>query len=356
MDIIVGSTAKIDDIEMAKVAEDSGISHLGIGQGPLITSDPFQYMALATQVTTELKIGPYVMDPVTRIAPSIANSLATLEELAPNRIFCGMGTANNAMHSMGRKSASPKELAEAMGIIKAMVHGERAMHDWRGEERAVELLAVGDGTLRVAEHMPMYVAAGGPKGLRNAARYADALIYCVGPNPNMIAMVRKELDRLVEEEGRSPGSVKLIGLTWFYESQPGETWEDALSKGFGTTAPMGSTITDMGFLKLHREEIGVDIVDKSINAAMALMGAPEEVGATDHLDQWKNYAKGYDPRHSKLMSKELLDFWCLYGSRSEIRDNAQLMMDSGLDGLSFFLYNPTETHRDIANIGRALLS
>lgn len=355
MDIIVGSAAKINDIEMAKVAEDNGISHLGIGQGPLIMSDPFQYMALATQVTSELRIGPFVMDPVTRIAPSIANSLATLNALAPERVFCGMGTANNALHSMGRKSASPSELAAAMRVIKAMVHGDRAMHDWRGEEKAVQLLAVDDGTLRIAEHMPIYVAAGGPKGLRNAALYGDALIYCVGPNPNMIGLVRKELDRLVEEVGRPPGSVKLIGLTWFYQTQAGETWEDALTKGFGTTAPMGSTITDMAFLKLYREEIGPDIVDKSITAAMALMGAPETVGAADHLDQWKTYANGYDPRHAKFMSKELLDFWCLYGSRSEIHDGAQLMMDSGLDGLSFFLYNPAETHRDIANIGRALL-
>lgn len=259
------------------------------------------------------------------------------------------------MHSMGRKSASPAELADAVRIIKAMVHGEREIHDWRNEQKAVELLAVTDGTLRISQHMPMYIAAGGPKGLKNAAMYADALVYCVGPNPNMIGMVRRELDRLVEEAGRPAGSVKLIGLTWFYETAVGETWEDALTKGFGTTAPMGSTITDMGFLKLHREEIGADLVDMSINAASALVGAPSIVGAADHLDQWKNYAKGYDPRHGRYMSKELLDFWCLYGSREEIRDNAQLMMDSGLDGLSFFLYNPEETHRDITNIARALL-
>ena len=355
MDILVCWNANIGDVEAAKVAEDCGMSHLGIGQGPLIFSDPFQYMALATQVTSTLNIGTLVMDPLTRIAPSIANSLATLNALAPGRVFCGMGTANNALHSMGRKSATPQELGDAVRVIKGLVNGERVDHTWRGESKDVELLGVHDGCLNVNDEIPMYIAAGGPKGLANAAKYADVLVYCVGPNVRMIKMVRAELDRLVEEAGRPPGSVKLIGLTWFYQAQPGDGWEDALTKGFGTTAPMASTITDMGFLKQHREEIGPDIVDTSINAAKALMGTPDTVGAADHLEQWKNYSKGYDPRHAKFMSKELLDFWCLYGDKAKIRDDAQLMLDNGIDGLCLTLYNPAETHRDLRDIGRALL-
>lgn len=356
MEIFTCWNAKITDVEAAKVAEDSGISHIGVATGPLLFADPFQYLALASQVTTTLGLGTMVLDPLTRTAPSVANSLATLNALAPGRVYCGMGAGNNALHSMGHKSANPTEFGSAVKTIKALTRGERADFDWRGMTTKIQLLSVDDGRMRVDEDMPIYVAAGGPKGMRNAAMYADALVYCVGPNPAFIKLVRAELDRLVAEAGRPPGSVRLIGQTWFYENRPGETWEDALTNGFGMTAPMASVITNMGFLKQHREEIGPEIVDRSINATRGLMAAPEDVGAADRLDQWKNYGKATEARNAQYMSKELIDYWCLYGTQSEIRENADMMMEAGLDGFCVTLYNTDEIHRDMQAIGRVLLS
>jgi alkanesulfonate monooxygenase SsuD/methylene tetrahydromethanopterin reductase-like flavin-dependent oxidoreductase (luciferase family) len=57
---------------------------------------------------------------------------------------------------------------------------------------------------------------GGPKGIKIAGRYADAIIYRLGPNPDMIKLIRGELDKAVAEVGRPAGSVKLISLSWFY--------------------------------------------------------------------------------------------------------------------------------------------
>jgi hypothetical protein len=120
---------------------------------------------------------------------------------------------------------------------------------------------------------------------------------------------------------------------------------------------MGSTISDMGYLKKFREEIGADIVDKSIAMVQnTIMGAPEEMGAASHLDQWDTYAKGFDERHMPFMSKEILDFWTLYGSPDDLLEKAQLMMESGLDALSVFLYNPFTARRDIADIGSSIIA
>ena len=78
------------------------------------------------------------------------------------------------------------------------------------------------------------MAVGGPKGLALAARHADAITYCLGPNREMIRLVRNELDKAVAAAGRPPGSVKLVSNTWFYQLRPGETWQDGVDNGFGS--------------------------------------------------------------------------------------------------------------------------
>ena len=89
MDFCVGTCAKIDQVGLIKQAEDIGVTHFGVGEGPLLFSDPYQQMALASQQTSTIKMGTYVTNPLTRIAPVTANSVATLNALAPGRTFVG---------------------------------------------------------------------------------------------------------------------------------------------------------------------------------------------------------------------------------------------------------------------------
>ena len=89
MDFCVGTCAKIDQVGLIKQAEDLGVTHFGVGEGPLLFSDPYQQMALASQQTSTIKMGTYVTNPLTRIAPVTANSVATLNALAPGRTFVG---------------------------------------------------------------------------------------------------------------------------------------------------------------------------------------------------------------------------------------------------------------------------
>ena len=106
MQFCIGTTAKIDAVDLVKQAEDVGASHFGVGEGPLLFSDPYQYLALAARDTSTIKLGTWVTNPLTRIAPVTANSIATLNALAPGRTFLGIGTANNALRSMGNRPAT----------------------------------------------------------------------------------------------------------------------------------------------------------------------------------------------------------------------------------------------------------
>src|SRR5829696_7978482 len=113
MDFCIGTCAKIDAVGLVKQAEDVGASHFGAGEGPLLFSDPYQYLALAARETSRIKLGTWVTNPLTRIPPVTANSMATLNALAPGRTFLGIGTANNALRSMGNRPAESRTTSSA---------------------------------------------------------------------------------------------------------------------------------------------------------------------------------------------------------------------------------------------------
>jgi alkanesulfonate monooxygenase SsuD/methylene tetrahydromethanopterin reductase-like flavin-dependent oxidoreductase (luciferase family) len=193
MEFSIGTCAKIGQVGLIKQAEDLGVTHFGVGEGPLLFSDPYQQMALASQQTSTIKMGTYVTNPLTRIAPVTANSVATLNALAPGRTFLGVGTANNALRSMGNRPAKISELVDAVKVTRGLLRGERVVHKWLGEEHEIEFLDK-TGTWYDIREVPIWMAAGGPKGLKAAAEIADAVIYCLGPNPDMIKLVRRRAE------------------------------------------------------------------------------------------------------------------------------------------------------------------
>ncbi len=354
MDFCIGTCAKIDQVDLVKQAEDLGVTHFGVGEGPLLFSDPYQQMAIAATKTSTINLGTMVTNPLTRSAPVTANSVATLNSLAPGRTFLGIGTANNALRSMGNRPATVKELVHSVEVSRGLLRGERVTHRWHGQETEIEFLDT-TGLWYTIEDVPVWMAAGGPKGLVAAARIADAVVYCLGPNPDMIGLVRRELDKAVAEAGREPGSVKLISLSWFYQLRPGETWEDGIDNGFGS-GPISSCLTNAGFMNEHVDELGEGIVKASTQAAMAYLGDPSAPDQPHYLETWAKYLRGLDPVHKPLITKELVDYWCLYGDPERLQQQAQLMLDSGVDLLSVFLSNPFTAERDVNDIGASLLA
>jgi alkanesulfonate monooxygenase SsuD/methylene tetrahydromethanopterin reductase-like flavin-dependent oxidoreductase (luciferase family) len=239
-------------------------------------------------------------------------------------------------------------------VIRALLRGERVTHRWHGQETEIEFLDP-NGLWYDVSDVPVWMAAGGPRGLKAAAALADAVVYCLGPQPDMIQLVRRELDKAVAEAGRPAGSVKLISLSWFYQLRDGETWEDAITEGFGS-GPISSCLTNAGFMNEHVDELGEPIVQASTQAAMAYLGDPGAADRPHYLDTWAKYLRGLDPAHKPLITKQLVDYWCVYGGPGDVREQAQLMLDNGVDLVSVFLSNPFTAERDVNDIGTSILA
>ena len=64
----------------------------------------------------------------------------------------------------------------------------------------------------------------------------------------------------------------------------------------------------------HIDELGEPIVQASTQAAMAYLGDPTAPDRPHYLETWAKYLRGLDPAHQPLITKELVDYWCMYGS------------------------------------------
>ena len=114
MDFGICIASKIDDVGYIARAENLGYSHAWVADSQMIWSDCYAVLALAAQQTRKIKIGTGVSVAGTRIAPVTANSIATINRLAPGRTFLGIGTGNTAMRIMGHKPLKLKEFASVI--------------------------------------------------------------------------------------------------------------------------------------------------------------------------------------------------------------------------------------------------
>ena len=94
--------AKLDEMAYVTEAEKLGFTHLWVTDSPLIRSDAFVFLTAAALQTKTMKLGMGVAVPGLRLAPTLAGGMATLNKVAPGRVFVALGTGNTGMRLLGR--------------------------------------------------------------------------------------------------------------------------------------------------------------------------------------------------------------------------------------------------------------
>ncbi|MCY3909939.1 MAG: LLM class flavin-dependent oxidoreductase, partial [bacterium] len=79
-----------DAVRLAQFVEEAGFHRLGISD-VVFWPDCFMLQALCAQATDRIAVGAMVTNPYTRHPVVLAGALATLDDLAPGRAFCGLG-------------------------------------------------------------------------------------------------------------------------------------------------------------------------------------------------------------------------------------------------------------------------
>ncbi len=198
-----------DGLDYVKYAEQRGFEAVWQAESRLVR-DAIVPMAAYAAVTDKLKIGSGVINNWTRNIGLLAATYLTLDDLAPDRIICGIGAwwdplaTNVGIHRKNPLTA----MEETVLTMRRLLNMERVSFDGEFVHVSGIELDVVHGR-REPRNVPIYIGATGPKMLELTGKIADGALlnYCVPPAYNEVAINKlkvglKESGRTLEELDR----------------------------------------------------------------------------------------------------------------------------------------------------------
>ena len=192
-----------DGIKYAQYAEARGFTEVWQAESRLVR-DAIVPMAAFAATTSKIKVGSGVINNWTRNIGLLAATFLTLDDLAPNRIICGIGAwwdplARNVGIERRKPLLAMRETIEVMRRLLRMenvtFHGE--FHHVTGIE-----LDVVHGR-REPRNVPIYIGATGDQMMEMTGEIADGAVlnYCVPPHYNDKAL--ELLEKGAKRAGRA---------------------------------------------------------------------------------------------------------------------------------------------------------
>ncbi|MCP4420079.1 MAG: LLM class flavin-dependent oxidoreductase [Chloroflexi bacterium] len=192
-----------EGIELCKYAEEKGFEAVWQAESRLVR-DAIVPMAAFAAHTTTLKIASGVTNNWTRNIGLLAATFLTLDDLAEDRIICGIGAWWDPLASkVGINRRKPlSAMRETVGVLRKLLNMENVTH--HGEFHHVDgiQLDVVHGR-KTPRNVPIYIGATGMKMMEMTGEVADGacLNYLVHPDYNLRAM--DALERGAKKAGRS---------------------------------------------------------------------------------------------------------------------------------------------------------
>ncbi|MGH7831292.1 MAG: LLM class flavin-dependent oxidoreductase [Candidatus Binatia bacterium] len=187
-------------IQLAKLSEELGFSHIWIGDSHLIWREAYVNLTAAALNTSRVKLGTGVTNPLTRHPSVVASAFATLEELCPNRLIVGIGLGDSSVETMGMKPAKLAYFEKTLEQMRDLFAGKEV----RLESGRIHIKHPCKGKV------PIYVAASGPKMLELAGRIADGIIVLVGVADEYLRQAKERIEKGAKAAGRKLSDIHLV--------------------------------------------------------------------------------------------------------------------------------------------------
>ncbi|MFQ5615313.1 MAG: LLM class flavin-dependent oxidoreductase [Anaerolineales bacterium] len=192
-----------DGLEYVRYAEEKGFEAVWQAESRLVR-DAIVPMAAYAAVTGKLKVGSGVINNWTRNVGLLASTFLTLDDLAPDRIICGLGAWWDPLaRNVGIHRRKPlTAMRETVVVLRRLLKMERVT--FNGEfiqVNGIELDVVHGR--REPRNVPIMIGATGPKMMELTGEIADGAVlnYCVPPEYNDMALER--LDKGARKAGRT---------------------------------------------------------------------------------------------------------------------------------------------------------
>ena len=192
-----------EGMKLAQYAEQRGFEAVWQAESRLVR-DAIVPMAAFAAVTERIKVGSGVINNWTRNIGLLAATFLTLDDLAPDRIICGIGAWWDPLAAnVGIERRKPLQaMQETVGVMRRLLNMENVTFEGEFHQvHGIELDVVHGR--REPRHVPIMIGATGPKMMEMTGEIADGAVlnYCVPPEYNHEALARLKVG--AERAGRT---------------------------------------------------------------------------------------------------------------------------------------------------------
>jgi 5,10-methylenetetrahydromethanopterin reductase len=316
-----------EGLEIARYAEEKGFDGIWQAESRLVR-DAIVPMAAYAAVTERIHIGSGVINNWTRNIGLLAATFLTLDDLAPNRIICGIGAWWDPLaKNVGIQRTKPlKAMEETITVMKKLLNMERVTYD--GEfvhVNGIELDVVHGR--REPRAVPIYIGATGDKMIEMTGRIADGIVmnYCVPVEYNDIAIEQlmiglKESGRTLEEFDRPQLIVCSVDED---HDQAIDTTRELLCQYLAQQPHIAKA-----------SGVAKDVVEK-IQSILGWPATHEQIQAAKHLvpeDLIDRITASGTPAEAKKKVQEYINHGCTCPILYAVGGNAKLLIDTFAPG------------------------
>ncbi|MGD8545542.1 MAG: 5,10-methylenetetrahydromethanopterin reductase [Candidatus Bathyarchaeota archaeon] len=209
-------------------------------------------LAIASAYTERIKLGPGVTNPYLVHPIVTAQAVATLNEIAPNRVVCGLGAGDRTtLEMVNLEQRKPlRTIRETVRIIREITAGNKL-------EMNGKIFKITDTKLnfKVASFVPVFIGAQGPKMLALAAEIGDGVLINAS-HPKDIKNAMKFINEGLEKAGKLIDKLAISAYTSFSVAS-------SFNKAFEAVVPVVAYIVagSPGII-LERHEISSEVAKK----------------------------------------------------------------------------------------------
>lgn len=293
-------------LQKLRLAEEVGFDYFWLCDSHVIWNECYSLLGwlVGKSHDSHMRFGTMVTNPVSRDPIVIASSFATLNQITGGRMECGIGRGDSAVRVLSRRPATVAATEAASSLIGALASGRSLEVDGA----PVQIEWAGKG------HLPVHIAAYGPRMFEVAGRVGDGVIIGCA-DLHFISWALKHFRRGAEAIGRDPGQMAVLCSTAVYIS---DDKDYARKQVRSLGAVIGNHIAD------------VVRTDDPQDIPIELKAIVEARGEYDYQRHMK------EAPHAQYMSDEVIDRLCVAGSVTDCRLKFAELANAGVTHVNFY--------------------
>ncbi len=292
-------------VALTRQAEGAGFDYGWIFDSHILWLDPYPLLTLMASNTRKMRLGTCVTNPATRDITVTASLFATLDLISGARMQFGIGRGDSSRRVLGKKPVGAGDLERAVKTFRELTAARQIEYD--GQPTRISW-ATGSP--------PVWIAGYGPKVLDLAGRVGDGVILQFA-DPDLIAWCLDFVKKGAEAAGRDFRKIEVMAAAPVWVSDD---------------------------LKLARERVRwfpalvsnhvLDLISryKPEDLPPALTSYVRDRGHYDYQEHCE-----VDSHHSKFVSDEVVDRFCVVGPAAAHRDKLRELASIGVTQFNVYL-------------------